>query len=104
MTHNPTLGGIEQAIACQIADKQQRQYIGRMAEALCATYQIPNGRHLVPFLTRSPSIRNNCDAVAVWIESQLADPSIDVSTAVLPILTDLLGRKLRSIAEGSSSC
>lgn len=104
MTRNPTLSGIEQALTRQINDKQQRQYIGRMAGALCATYQIPEGGHLVPFLTRSTSIRTNTDAVAAWIESQLADPSIDLSAAVLPILTDLLGRKLRSISEGPSSC
>lgn len=104
MTRNPTLSGIELALARQIADKQQRQFIGRMAGALCATYQIPEGGNLVPFLTRSTSIRSNREAVAAWIESQLAEPDIDVSTAVLPILTDMLGRKLRSISEGPSSC
>lgn len=104
MTHKPTLSDIEQALARKIHDKQKRHYIGRMAGALCATYQIPEGSQLVPFLTSSMSIRNNNDAVVAWIESQLADPDIDMSTAVLPILTDLLGRKLRSIQEGPSSC
>lgn len=104
MTRNPTLSGIELALARQIAEKQQRQFINRMAGALCATFQIPEGSRLVPFLTRSTRIRTNHEAVAAWIESQLAEPDLDVSTAVLPILTDMLGRKLRSISEGPSSC
>lgn len=104
MTRNPTRDAIEQALIRQLTEKQQRQYIARMAGALCATYQIPDGGSLVPFLTQSRSVRTNRDAVAAWIESQLAEPGIDLSIAVLPILTDLLGRKLRSISEDPSSC
>ncbi|WP_428380992.1 hypothetical protein [Nevskia ramosa] len=86
----------------QIVEKQQRQYTRRMASALCATYQIPVGDQLVALLTTSPKARTNEEAVAAWIDSQLLDPDLAISTAVLPILTDLLGKKLHSISEGPS--
>lgn len=91
---------IHAQVARQIAEKAQRLYTLRMAGALCATLLIPEGSDLVLHLTDRRDVRSNREAVAVWIESQLADPNLAISQAVLPIFVDLLSAKLRRIQEG----
>lgn len=86
----------------QIAMKQRRTGVLRLADALCFTYRISEGRDLVLLLQNDPRVRNNRDAVAAWIESQLENPGPLVTEQLLPILVDLMGRKLRSIYEGGS--
>lgn len=85
----------------QVAARQARLYTRQMAAALCVSYQIPDNGDLVPFFTAIPGIKTNREAVACWIEEQMADPNLAISEAVLPVLIDMLGRKLRLILEGA---
>lgn len=85
----------------QILMKQRRTGAKRVADILCQTYVIhPDGKDIVADLTSDARIRSNRDAVAGWVESQLADPAPDEIRKILPILVNLFGQKLRSIYEG----
>lgn len=86
----------------QLAIKQRRTGVLRMADALCVTFQIPEGRELVLLLQDDTRVRSNREAVAAWIESQLENPAPETTQKVLPILVDLFSRKLRSIYEGTA--
>jgi len=90
---------VHERIAAQIAEKSARTYTRKMAAALCATLQIPDGNALVLHLTKDSRIKTNLEAVACWISDQLADPDLALSIAVLPTLVDLLSAKLRRIRE-----
>ena len=92
------IGRIEQ----QVAQKQHAVGIRKPADALCFALQIQHGQELVLHLASDPAIRNNRDAVATWVQSQLADPSLAINPQTLQILTDLLSRKLQSICEDLS--
>lgn len=83
----------------QLAIKQRRIGVRRLADALCFTYRIPEGRDLVLLLQNDPRIRSNREAVAAWVETQLENPRPAQSEQVLPILLEVFGRKLRSICE-----
>lgn len=85
----------------QIVMKQRRTGARRVADVLCQTYVIrPDSNDIVADLTSDARIRTNREAVAAWVESQLENPGPLLMERVLPILVDLLGRKLRSIYEG----
>lgn len=86
----------------QLLIKQRRTGVLRMADALCFTYRIPEGRDMVLLIQNDTRIRTNRDAVAAWVESQLENPGPVMTETVLPILVDVFGRKLRSIYEGGS--
>lgn len=88
-----TLDRIVRVTATRHHDGQIR----RMAAALCATWQIPPGQNLVMLLTRDERARSNEDAVACWIEEQLQAPTPEIGAAVIGMLSDRFGRKLRSI-------
>lgn len=86
----------------QLVIKQRRTGVLRLADALCFTYRIPEGRDLVLLLQNDSRIRSNRDAVAAWIEGQLENPGPVMAETVLPVLVEVFGRKLRSIYEGRS--
>jgi len=88
-------------IEAQLATKQRRVTVRRLADALCPTFRVPEGSDLALLLQRNPAVRSNRDAVAAWVEAQLEDPGTADGDHVLPTLIDLFGRKLRSIYEGS---
>lgn len=90
---------VHERIAAQLAEKSAGANIRKMAAALCATLQIPDGSALVLHLTPDPRIKTNLEAVACWISDQLEDPNLALSIAVLPTLVDMLSSKLRRIRE-----
>lgn len=87
-------------IEAQLVSKQRRITVRRLADALCTTFRVPEGRELVLLLQPDARLSSNRDAVAAWVEVQLEDPAAAQAEHVLPTLIDLFGRKLRAIYEG----
>lgn len=102
MRRTSTVDQALRSIEAQIASKAHRSGVLKLADALCFTYRIPEGRDLVLVLQGDSRIRSNREAVAAWVQQQMVMPGPLVVKRVLPILVDLLGRKLRSIYEEGS--
>lgn len=90
MTCNPNVQSVLFAVASR---RRNEQTIGRIANALEATFQIPPGSHLV-WVLGDGSERNNREALCTWTRRELRRIDRDVAARRVPELADRLHRQL----------
>ena len=96
---NPKVLDALRRIEAQIVSKQYQHGLLRMADAVCVALRIPEGCEWVLLIQNNPRVRSTRDAVAVWIQAQLADPSLADCEAVVPILIEMFQKKLLTLLE-----
>lgn len=84
-------------VLAEIEAKRRGVLLRQVSHQLCTELAVPPGRCLVPFLTRQPYVRDNQQAVCIWLGEQLTDTNTASVARSAETLRALLILKLRSI-------